>query len=133
MMLRCLPLAAFLTALAVLSPQSAWASCGDWLAHPESVEVAEPSSVIDVASDVDFRFSKAPRVPQRCRGPLCKQSPLGSFPEPTSPVSERYHHETACLSGPGHQLAILQWGLIEDAQLLLPGGVMFRIDRPPQA
>jgi len=132
-MLRCLLLSAFLVALVVLSPQSAWASCGDWLAHPKPVEVAEPSGLVDTAVKVDFRLSKTPRVPQRCRGPLCKQSPLGSFPEPISSVSERYHHETACLSRPGDQMASLQWDLIEDAQLLLPGGMLFRIDRPPQA
>ncbi|TWT95676.1 hypothetical protein [Neorhodopirellula pilleata] len=136
-MLRCLFFLAFLSAVAILSPRSAWASCGDWLAHQEPLEVVAPAGPADGTFvdrlQVEFNGPEQPIAPQGCHGPLCKQSPMGAIPDPILPVSERQHYETAFLTAFDHRTAPFNWDVVEDARLLLSSGIEYRIDRPPQA
>lgn len=129
--------------MAIPPSQSAWASCGDWLAHPEPIEAAQSETVANghIAGDLQDDWDmlrgpiapNGPTAPYGCRGPLCRQSPMGSLPEPVSPVSERYHYETACLARAYEGTAELKWARVENGRVHLGGGISFRIDRPPQA
>src|SRR6056297_2309924 len=79
-----------LLAVAV-SAESAVGRCGEWLSHPShgeqlasndgGSEQNRTASVRESVNQVQERPVE-PAFPRRCSGPLCKQTPLGSFPRP---------------------------------------------------
>jgi hypothetical protein len=99
---------------------SAFATCGDWLAHHDSQDTAETPRQIP---------AEAPRT---CQGPECgkpAESPLPDAPKPPIPTDDeqRLHHTSQkCASPPG----LSQW--LADEALILSEGVSLRVERPPR-
>ncbi|OYP39128.1 hypothetical protein [Rhodopirellula sp. MGV] len=105
-------------------PQSAHASCGDWLQH--SIENPTGHAQIDFPISRDF-----PAVP--CDGPNCQ-----SVPVPAIPVSfadgkvTRNTQPLAVLRLQDHSIeSELGYALVESNQYVLPGHLL-PIERPPR-
>lgn len=138
-MLRRLAIVASLITVAASAPQSGWASCGDWLAHASEGRTDSNLGLTDwqsvlrpVRPSLEGEIPVPPAAPRQCSGPLCKQSPHGSLPAPASPVGERYHHETACVSDLSNPTGPLIWFRADIAMSVFPCRPASRIDRPPE-
>jgi len=115
----------------VSAPRTAMASCGDWLAHPQTVV---DDGKVETARVGEAQVSThSPAMPRTCNGPLCKQSPQGPIPSPTAPTTEPFHQQLACTLRQSRNDSLLQAGFIAEPDLYLPSGNPLSIDRPPQS
>jgi hypothetical protein len=109
----------------------AWASCGDWLAHPMRLE-PEAASRDHHADLAEIPLSDASRPAAPCNGPLCQRSRQPAAPvAPIQPsVAQR---DPGCLSASEaaeEQLPRLQF--CQESDLQPSRGFPLGIDRPPR-
>ncbi|WP_417748097.1 hypothetical protein [Rosistilla oblonga] len=145
--LRCLIVA---VVACMATSESAWASCGDWLANPlpshsrglalggsDPIQNTLTFTVRDAANHSPGHGSllsdRSPLRPCDCRGPQCQAAPgLPSFPTAPAPTSERDSQQL------GIDAAYLLPGMIDASSLtamssLRPcDGFSLGIQRPPR-